>query len=78
MILKDFLKLITDEEARIELEIDSKDAEEYSYESFWLSDYRSDLDTAKYYNDYNDYKVTGFKFNTEFGESDVTIDIIKQ
>lgn len=75
MILKDFLKLITDEEARIELEIDSKDAEEYLYESFWLSDYRSDLDTAKYY---NDYKVTGFRFNTEFSESDITIEIAKQ
>ena len=30
MILKDFLKLIIDEEARIELEIDSKDAEDWA------------------------------------------------
>ena len=74
MILKDFLKLIIDEEARIELEIDSKDAEDYSYESFWLSDYRSDLDTAKYY---NECEVTGFSFNTEFSDSDITIEILK-
>ena len=74
MILKDFLKLITDEEARIVLEIDSKDAEDYSYESFWLSDYRSDLDTVKYY---NECKVIGFSFNTEFSDSDITIEILK-
>ena len=74
MILKDFLKLITDEEARIELEIDSKDAEDYLYESFWLSDYRCDLGDSKYY---NDYKVTGFRFSTEFSESDITIEIVQ-
>lgn len=74
MILKDFLKLITDEEARIELEIDSKDAEDYSYESFWLSDYRSDLETVKYY---NECEVIGFRFSTEFSESDITIEIVQ-
>ena len=74
MILKYFLGFITDEEARIELEIDSKDAEDYSYESFWLSDYRSDLDTVKYY---NECEVTGFRFNTEFSESDITIEVLK-
>ena len=70
MILKDFLKIIVDEEARIELEIDSKDAEDYLYESFWLSDYRSNLDTAKYY-DY--YEVKGISFLTEFSESNIQI-----
>lgn len=74
MILKDFLKLITDEEARIDLEIDSKDAEDYSYESFWLSDYRSDLDIVKYY---NECEVIGFRFNGEFNDSDITIEIFK-
>lgn len=71
MKLKDFLNYISDEEARIELEIDD-DSEDYLYESFWLSDYKSNLDTAKYY---NDYEVTGFRFNTEFSESDITIEI---
>ena len=72
MILKDFLKLITDEEARIELEIDSKDVEDYSYESFWLSDYRDGYDKQ-----YDNYKVTGFRFSTEFSDSDITIEILK-
>ena len=74
MILKDFLSFITDEEVRIELEIDSKEAEDYLYESFWLSDYRSDFETVKYY---NEYEVTGFRFSTEFSESDITIEIKK-
>ena len=74
MILKDFLKLITDEEARIELEIDEEDREDYIYSSFWLSDYKSYLDSAKYY---SDYIVTGFRFSTEFSESDITIEIKK-
>ena len=74
MILKDFLSFITDEEARIELEIDLNNAKDYSYESFWLSDYRSDLDTVKYY---NECEVTGFSFNTEFSDSDITIEILK-
>ena len=72
MKLKDFLKLITDEEARIVLEIDSKDAEDYSYELFWLSDYRDGYDRQ-----YDDYKVIGFRFSTEFSDSDITIEIKK-
>lgn len=47
MKLEDFLSLVQDEEARIELEID--DEEDYQYHHFWLSDFRSSLDTAKYY-----------------------------
>lgn len=73
MVLQDFLKLITDEEARIELEIDSKEDEDYLYESFWLSDYKCDLDDVKYY---DNYEVTGFRFTTEFSESDITIEIV--
>ena len=72
MILQDFLKLVTDEEARIELEIDSEGAEDYLYESFWLSDYRCGFD-----NYYDDCEVTGFRFTTEFSESDITIEIVK-
>lgn len=60
MKLKDFLSLIQDEEARIELEID--DEEDYQYHHFWLSDFRSNLDIAKYYRDYN---VDSFSFDPE-------------
>ena len=60
MKLKDFLFLIQDEEARIELEIDNE--EDYHYHHFWLSDFRSNLDIAKYYRDYD---VDSFSFDPE-------------
>ena len=60
MKLEDFLFLIQDEEARIELEIDDK--EDYQYHHFWLSDFRSSLDIAKYYRDYD---VSSFSFIPE-------------
>lgn len=60
MKLKDFLFLIQDEEARIELEIDEE--EDYQYHHFWLSDFRSNLDIAKYYRDYD---VDSFSFDPE-------------
>ena len=72
MILKDFLSFINDEEARIELEIDLNDDKDYIYESFWLSDYRDGYDKQ-----YDDYKVIGFRFSTEFSDSDITIEILK-
>ena len=73
MKLEDFLSLIQDEEARIELEIDNK--EDYHYHHFWLSDFRSSLDTAKYY---GDYEVSSFSFEPE-KERDAQIRIyIKQ
>ena len=72
MTLKNFLGLISDEEARIELEIDLENNEDYLYESFWLSDYRLGYD-----HDYDNYEVTGFRFTTEFSESDITIEIVK-
>lgn len=75
MKLKDFLSYIADEEVRVELEIDECDDHEYLYESFWFSDYCADLDIAKYY---NDYKVTGISFSTEFSESDIQIQISKK
>lgn len=71
MTLQEFLHLCADEEARIELEIDSG-KEEYSYDSFWLSDYRSEGSAIRYSN----YKVTGFRFCTESSTADITIEII--
>ena len=60
MKLEDFLFLIQDEEARIELEIDDK--EDYQYYHFWLSDFRSNINVSKYYRDYN---VDSFSFDPE-------------
>lgn len=60
MKLENFLFLIQDEEARIELEIDGN--EYYQYYHFWLSDFRSNLDIAKYYRDYD---VSSFSFDPE-------------
>ena len=60
MKLEDFLLLIQDEEARIELEIDNE--EDYQYYHFWLSDFRSNFNIAKYYRDYN---VSSFSFEPE-------------
>lgn len=60
MKLEDFLSFIQDEEVRIELEIDNE--EDYQYHHFWLSDFRSNLDTAKYYRDYD---VSSFSFEPE-------------
>lgn len=60
MKLEDFLSLIQDEEARIELEIDNK--EDYQYHHFWLSDFRSNLNIAK---QYRDYYVSSFSFEPE-------------
>ena len=60
MKLEDFLFLIQDEEVRIELEID--DEEDYQYHHFWLSDFRSNLDIAKHYRDYD---VSSFSFEPE-------------
>lgn len=67
MKLKDFLSLIQDEEARIELEIDNK--EDYQYHHFWLSDFHSNINIVKHYIDYN---VDSFSFDPE---EDVHADI---
>ena len=60
MKLKDFLFLIQNEEARIELEIDEE--EDYQYHHFWLSDFRSNINVAK---QYRNYYVNSFSFDTE-------------
>jgi len=62
MKLQEFLSLIQDEDARIELEIDDGASDEYKYHHFWLSDFRANLDIAKYYRDYN---VNSFSFEPE-------------
>lgn len=67
MKLKDFLFLIQEEEARIELETDNE--EDYQYHHFWLSDFRSNINVAK---QYRDYYVNSFSFDTE---KDAHIDI---
>lgn len=40
MTLKEYLSFIKDEDVRIELETDVEDKRDYSYISFWLSDFR--------------------------------------
>ena len=60
MKLKDFLSIIQDEEARIELEIDNE--EDYQYHHFWLRDFRSNINVAK---QYRDYYVSSFSFESE-------------
>ena len=52
MKLEDFLSLIQAKEARIELEIND-DEEDYQNRHFWLSDFRSSLDIAKCYRNYD-------------------------
>ena len=71
MKLKDFLSLIQDEEARIELEIDNE--EDYQYHPFWLSDFRSNINVAK---QYRDYYVNSFSFDPkQDANADISIHI---
>lgn len=71
MKLEDFLRLIHGEEARIELEIDEPDKDQYQYYYFWLSDYITNDDIAKYYREYH---VVSFGFLTE-QKADIQITI---
>ena len=71
MKLEDFLKLIHDEEAWIELEIDEPDKDAYQYHQFWFSDYITDDDIAKYY---REYQVVSFGFIPE-QKADIQITI---
>lgn len=72
MKLKEFLNLISDEEVRVELEIEEPSVENYIYACFWLSDYRTYDDTAKYY---CDYVVESFSLSTEYASSEIEIHI---
>lgn len=74
MKLKDFLKYISDEEVRIELEIDEGDGHDYMYESFWFSDYL--VNPGKYIK-YKKYEIKRISFLTEFSESEIQIQIKK-
>ena len=65
MTLQEFLYLIEDEEARIELEIDGF-SDDYEYHHFWLSDFRANLDIAKYH---SDSIVESFSFIPEMESS---------
>ena len=47
MTLKEYLSFIRDEDVKIELETDVKDKRDYSYISFWLSDFRSGVRYGK-------------------------------
>ena len=71
MVLEDFLKLIHDEEAWIELEIDEPDKDAYQYCQFWFSDYITDDDIVKYY---RKYQVVSFGFIPE-QKADIQITI---
>lgn len=71
MTLKDFLKLIQDKEARIEVEINDETLD-YHYRYFWLSDYRSGFDVIK---DYRYWTVDHISFLTMDNESQITIGI---
>ncbi len=64
MTLQEFLSLIEEEEARIELEIDDDEQlwDGYVYTDFWLSDFRTSDDTAKYY---KNYRIISFSFEPE-------------
>ena len=63
MTLQEFLSLMQDEEARIELEIDDGSSDEYKYYCFWLSDFNTYNDiAAKCFGDYN---VNSFSFILE-------------
>lgn len=61
MTLQEFLRLISDEEQRCDLEIDEED-KDYSYLSFWLSDFRQNMSIA---NNYKNCLVTGFRIEHE-------------
>ncbi len=67
MTLKEFLSLIEDEEARIELEIDDGHSDDYMYHYFWLSAFRRYNDTAKYY---SHYQINSFSFEPKGEKND--------
>ena len=71
MTLNEFLSLCSDEESRIELEIDEPDKDDYQYYSFWFSDYTTCDDIAKYY---KEYQVISFGlFSEQNADIQITI-----
>lgn len=68
MTLKEYLSLIVDEEVRVELEIETEGEDEYSYKSFWLSDFREGFRS-----EYSDWTVNGVSL---FPEKDRMAEIL--
>lgn len=63
MTLKEYLSFIRDEEVRIELELDIEEERDYSYISFWLSDFREGIRYGKTHClDYAEWTVESFSF----------------
>lgn len=58
MLLKEFLKLITDENIDVELVLDIESEPSYIYTNFWLSEFRNK--ESSYYKKYNDWVVEDF------------------
>lgn len=74
MKLHDFLSLIEDEEARIELMINNRIEDDECQEcNFWLSDYLTNNDNIG--RKYKDYKICGFSFFTNENQSDIAIEV---
>lgn len=63
MTLKEYLSFIRDEEVRIELELDIEKERDYSYISFWLSDFRDGIRYGKTHClDYAEWTVESISF----------------
>lgn len=69
MKLQEYLKLISDEDCRIELELDDG-SDDYKYVHFYLSDYREGL-----HRDYDNWTVvsTSFECNQRFADISIQI-----
>lgn len=52
MKLKELLNLISDEDVRIELEVDIEEKDDYLYTAFWLSDFRGGVESCTSYKDW--------------------------
>ena len=77
MKLKEFLSLITDEDVRIELELDIYEERDYLYASFWLSDFRKGIPYGrKHPLIYKDWIVENISFdNVMDSTAEITIQI---
>lgn len=71
MKLQEYLKLISDEDCRIELELDDG-SDDYKYVHFWLSDYREGLHKA-----YDNWTVVSTSFEYKIFYADISIQIKK-
>ena len=60
MTLKEYLRLIVDDDVRIEIEIETDGEDDYQYKSFWLSDFREGFRS-----EYSDWTVNSVSFIPE-------------